>query len=801
MNPLILEIPTIAITGSSGKTTTREIIASILEQKWNVSKNTGNKNLPMHTQQIAESYTPAVDAILLELGMGKQGAGEKHCSYIQPNVSVITNIGTAHYGNLGNSIASTAQYKSALIKYMKQDGLLLLNNDDENSTLLDISTFTGKITTVGIIHQADYQASNIKYAKNGMDFQVTLDGKKELFFIPTFGSHNILNALVAIAIAHHFQFTIAEIRAGLANYQVPIKRLNFIELNNNSLLIDDTVNANPQSVKAAIDVLGEVGKEKKKMVVLGSMLELGEYTVEGHKEIGQYVANNQVDVIYTYGQGAKWIREGAIEAGFDGTKVRHFKSRDDLHREVKHDMEANSVVLVKGSSAMNMHKTVQYIKDRFFYSIVLANELAENVMYMSEQTLQQLGIESNEMTLHFGTCTKKLQIHIDETVPYGDLVIPQKLTNELSIPNLPYDYYLALDELFLGPVIGMLVYTRYMEDPKQQLLRFAQYSTIKGLIFLFRPESVNMSEQTITGYYYDPATQSFIEGTFPYPSVIFNRIPLREKRYQHFKQYIGENIFNYPYRNTNKLDFWLQMSKQPIIKKHLPRTKEYQNVNSLLTSLKICAAIYLKPATMAGGNGIFHLKKVDEGYVWSDVLGNKCSVRSKEELIQTLDTHLIKNKTYIIQEEIPSFTKEQHKIDFRVYFQKDYTESWKYSGMETKVGQIGSIISNSKNREKVVQGETALQEFYQLNEMKTKQKVDEITQLCIRVLKIMEKRGNILGDAAVDLVIDEQNKVWLLEVQLNYAAEIKANRGEDEQQVLPFILPTPFEYAKARSKF
>ncbi|MBT2632951.1 UDP-N-acetylmuramoyl-tripeptide--D-alanyl-D-alanine ligase, partial [Bacillus sp. ISL-101] len=119
MNPLILKVPTIAITGSSGKTTTREMISSILEQKWKILKNIGNKNLPIHTQKIAESYNPSVQAILLELGMGKQGAGEKHCNFIQPNVSVITNIGSAHYGNLGNSIASTAKYKSALIKNMK----------------------------------------------------------------------------------------------------------------------------------------------------------------------------------------------------------------------------------------------------------------------------------------------------------------------------------------------------------------------------------------------------------------------------------------------------------------------------------------------------------------------------------------------------------------------------------------------------------------------------------------------------------------------------------------------------------
>ncbi|MBT2719203.1 YheC/YheD family protein [Bacillus sp. ISL-57] len=310
-----------------------------------------------------------------------------------------------------------------------------------------------------------------------------------------------------------------------------------------------------------------------------------------------------------------------------------------------------------------------------------------------------------------------------------------------------------------------------------------------------------MTNKTISGYYYNPETKSFILGTFPYPSVIFNRIPLREKRYQHLIEHIQGNLFNYPYGNTNKWDFWVHMSKQPIIKKHLPRTKEYQNVNSVLKAFQTCEAVYLKPATMAGGNGIFHVKKASEGYLWSDGFGNKFPIKSKEEFIQTLQKNLIKNKKYLIQEEIPSFNKEKNKIDFRVYLQKDYTKKWKYSGMETKVGQKDSIISNSKNRERVIPGETALKEIYNLNEDQTKQKVEEITQLCIRALKVMEKKGYKLGDAAVDLVIDKNKKVWLLEVQLNYAAEIKANRTEDEQRILPLILPTPFEYAKSLSGF
>lgn len=801
VNPLILDIPTIAITGSSGKTTTREILSSILEEKWKIVRNIGNKNLPNNTKQIAENVDPTINAIVLELGMGKPGAGERHCSHLQPNISVITNIGSAHYGNLGNSIESTAKNKSALIKHMKQDGILVLNGDDENSKLLDTNNFQGKIIKVGTNHDVDYRATDITYVKNGMEFNVVLDNVVEPFFLPSFGFHNIHNALLGIAIAHLVGFSAAEIRAGLVKYEVPIKRLNIYEINNQSLLIDDTVNANPQSVNAALDVQEEIGKGMKRIVVLGSMLELGDYTEEGHKEVGAYAAQKEVDVILAYGRAAIDIVQGAIEAGFDPNKVIHFKSRDDMHRELKREIDQNSIILVKGSSAMNMNKTVEFIMNRYFYCIKMDTKLNEDTIQMSSKTFEYLDIEKEQILLHFGQLKKPLNVVINDKLNLGELIIPQKLSKDVYIPSLPYEYYWDETNLHVGPVIGMIVYTRYIEDPQQQLLRFANYHHIKGLIYFFFPDTLNKKTQTISGYYFNPDTDSFKWGTFPFPNSIFNRIPLRLSRYNYLKEHLGDAIFNYPYGNTDKLDFWKLMYMQPVIKHHLPRTKEYRDVNSVLKALKSCDAVYLKPASMAGGAGIFHVKRMNESYLWTDIDGNKTEITSKEQFNSILKDQLIKKKTYIVQEEIPTFNKERNKIDFRLYIQKDYTMQWKYSGIETKVGHKESIISNSKKRENVIPGDQALQEFYQLSEEEARKKIENMTTVCIRILKIMEKKGHKLGDACFDLVVDQEGKFWVLEPQINYAAEIKQFRDEGEQRVLPDILPTPFEYAKALGEF
>lgn len=792
-------IPVIAITGSSGKTTTRELIAAILETKMEILKTPRNKNLPLHTKKTISLYNPSHKAILLEMGMGKKGAGKRHCTYVQPNFSIITNIGSAHFGNLGNSINETAKFKSLLIKYMSPTGTLFINADDENSKLLDISSFKGTLIKVGINKAADYKAQEIKYLENGMSFKVALDDKKEEFYIPVFGLHNVYNALFAIAISHQLKFTPKEIKSGLEKYVEPIKRLNIIKLKNSSILLDDTVNANPQSVTAAIDVIMKIGTNKKKIVIIGSMLELGEYSKKAHEQIGQYFAEKKIDLVYTYGEEAKWVKKAAIEAGLTPSKVRHFSDRNEMHNLIKETIEPNSIILVKGSSSTEMYRTVDFIKNNFWYSIVLDNLSTKDEIRLNSKTLKQMNIENNNLTMHFGAMTKKLNLRIDESLETGILIIPQKLSKSISIPLLPYEYQIKEDQLYLGPVIGMLVLPRYYKDPDQQLLRFANYNKIKGLIFLFKQSSIDTVNKTIDGYYYNPENNSFILSTLPYPSVIFNRTDLGIKLYNHLKGQIGNNIFNYPYRNTDKLRFWQRMVKMPEIKTHLPITNEYKGVKSLVKMLNVHKGVYLKPTTLAGGNGILLIRKSNNHYKLIDTSNQQYLIKSKVELTKILKNNLAKRK-YIMQQEIRYF-HEDSKIDFRVYFQKNGQKIWNYRGMETKIANEGSIISNSKNRKKILPGERALAEIYNLDKAKIGEKKKEIAQLCIKVLKKMEQQGFKLGDVAIDLIIDKNLKIWLLEMQVNYAAEIKALRTEDERAILSKILPTPFEYAKDLAGF
>jgi UDP-N-acetylmuramoyl-tripeptide--D-alanyl-D-alanine ligase len=359
--------PIIAITGSAGKTTTKELIASILKTRMEIFKSIKNLNLSMFTRHYAKAITPDHEAIVLEYGLQFPGEIKKHCSIIQPNMSVITNIGSAHVGNFKSNIIELAKAKSEIIKGMDPLGSLYLNADDANSKLLLTDSFKGTIITVGIEKKANYRARQISYSDTGMTFQVKLNKKNYAFTIPVYGIHNIYNALFSIAVTHQLGFTPEEMQQGFNNSARILKknrRLSLYHTGYNIQIIDDTFSANPQAMKAALDVLENLGKQNN-IAVLADMLELGNYTENGHKEVGKYLAAKKVDLLFTFGDYAQSIAHGAIESGFPVDKVFHFSDIEDLNTTLLRTLIPGSTVLVKGSHALNMNQTVKFLRSYY----------------------------------------------------------------------------------------------------------------------------------------------------------------------------------------------------------------------------------------------------------------------------------------------------------------------------------------------------------------------------------------------------------------------------------------------------
>ncbi|MFE3577541.1 YheC/YheD family protein [Lysinibacillus sp. NPDC059133] len=356
-------LPIIAITGSAGKTTSKAFLASILSVKWNIFESKDYWNTTEHTKKHKEEINASHEAVVLEYGMAYPGIITNHCSIIQPNISIITNIGLAHVGNFDGDIKGVAKAKSELIHGMDQNGLLILNKDDDNSKYLETQQFKGKILTVGIHSTADYQAYDIQYKDIGMTFKIKLQGQEMAMYIPILGEHHVYNALNAVAVADYLGFSPADIKAGL-NFKKPPRRLTIYNCRDDITLIDDTVHSHPQGVRAAIDVLTNIAK-KRKIAIIGQMRELGDLREEEYRKLGEYIYEQDIDLFITYGFRTEEMGAAAQARGMDSAKIYHFLDKEKLHALLEKIIKPHDTILVKGASKTNMFDTVKFLDQKY----------------------------------------------------------------------------------------------------------------------------------------------------------------------------------------------------------------------------------------------------------------------------------------------------------------------------------------------------------------------------------------------------------------------------------------------------
>lgn len=353
------DIPVAGVTGTSGKTTTKEMIASIFKRKWKTLKTVGNMNLPdfapSHIMRLGRGYQAAV----FEMGMNRPGHISKQAKIIQPKVGIITHIGAGHVEHLG-SLDKIIQEKAGIIQGIPENGYLVLNADDVNTSRIDLSGFKGKIVYYGLNNKADYTARNIKNTDHGIYFTVTIKHQDHEFFIPTFGRHNVSNALAAIAAARIFGIDPETIKQGLARYRKPNMRLQIVQGVRNSTLINDTYNANPDSMMAGLEVLSTISEGKPKVAVLGNMLEQGALCKQNHRKVGEKAAELKVDWLVTVGRLAREIAKGARQKdNAKNMKIWSFILKKQAIDFLKTNLPNNAVVLVKGSRGAYMEKLVK----------------------------------------------------------------------------------------------------------------------------------------------------------------------------------------------------------------------------------------------------------------------------------------------------------------------------------------------------------------------------------------------------------------------------------------------------------
>lgn len=343
------DIPVVALTGSCGKTTTKAMLASILSQVANTHVTQGNFNneigLPLSILQLDESHHYAV----FELGANHIGEIAKLSAMAQPDVALITLVAPAHLEGFG-SIEGVYQAKSEIFAALDDDGVMIYNADD-NFALKWQEQFAAKTKLAfGIDNPAQVYASDIEQSNDSVRFQLHCELEGAAVMLPAPGKHNVMNALAASACMRALDIPMSAIVTGLANFEAVPGRLNIKQGINDSVIIDDTYNASPRAVKAALDVLAN--NDGNKILVLGDMGELGESASELHRDIGVYARQVKVDALYTMGPLARHTSEGFGDQAF------HFEDHTSLAKAVKASLTPETTVLVKGSRSMQMEKVV-----------------------------------------------------------------------------------------------------------------------------------------------------------------------------------------------------------------------------------------------------------------------------------------------------------------------------------------------------------------------------------------------------------------------------------------------------------
>ncbi|MEP6586297.1 MAG: UDP-N-acetylmuramoyl-tripeptide--D-alanyl-D-alanine ligase [Candidatus Udaeobacter sp.] len=348
-----LALKVLAITGSNGKTSTKDFAASVLARRFRVTKTEGNFNNHVGLPRTILEATSEDEVAVWEIGMNHPGEIAALSKIAAPDAAIITNIGVAHIEFMGSREAIAAE-KGALAEAIETQGTVILNADDPFSEGIAART-RAKVVSAGTTGGA-VRAIEIRQSADGSEFTVVEGAHRCRAQLPVAGTHMVQNALLAVAAGRAFGLSIEECAAGLAAAPLTKARLQIKEIGGVQFL-DDSYNANPDSMKAALRTLVELDAEGKRIAVLGEMRELGAESERGHREIGETAATLGVDQLITIGDAAELIAEGARTAGLD--KVSSARSTSDAAKLLGEMAEPGDLVLIKGSRAARTEEVIE----------------------------------------------------------------------------------------------------------------------------------------------------------------------------------------------------------------------------------------------------------------------------------------------------------------------------------------------------------------------------------------------------------------------------------------------------------
>lgn len=350
----LYDIPVIAVTGSVGKTSTKDVIASVVSSKYKTLKTEGNNNnnigLPLTILKLKDH-----EAMVVEMGMNHFGEISLLTDIARPTLAVITNIGTSHIGNLG-SRENILKAKLEILEGMIVPKIIINNDNDllhkwyeKNKNKIEIHTF-------GIQNESELTAKDIKLKEESSEFLAKSPSGLVKINVPVGGEHFVYNALCAIEVGHILGIADDNIKKGIEKFELTKKRMDIKKLANGAILINDAYNASYESMKASLNFLAR-HTGKRKIAVLGDMFELGEYTEELHRNVGKEVVKNGIDILICSGENSKYIIEETKKS--KNLKIYFMNNNEQIVEKLTQELRNGDVVLVKASNGMKFFEICQ----------------------------------------------------------------------------------------------------------------------------------------------------------------------------------------------------------------------------------------------------------------------------------------------------------------------------------------------------------------------------------------------------------------------------------------------------------
>lgn len=358
----LYNIPVVGVTGSVGKTSTKDIIASVVSQKYNTLKTEGNNNnhigVPKTILRLKDE-----EAAVIEMGMNHLGEIRALSNISKPTLTVITNIGTSHIGNLG-SRQNILKAKLEILEGMKEKKIVINNDNDLLHKWYEENKNNYDITTFGIINDSDFMAEEILLNENGSSFICESESGKIQIEVPVAGEHYIYNALCAVAVGKRLNLSEQQIIEGIKSVEIAKKRMEIVSLKENIMLVNDTYNASLESIKEALKYIKSLHKGRK-IAVLGDVLELGDFSEKVHEKIGEEVVKQNIDMLICCGESSKNICRVALEKGMAKEKIYYENNIKNVLKRIREKMEKDDVILLKASNGMKFSDIATELIDKY----------------------------------------------------------------------------------------------------------------------------------------------------------------------------------------------------------------------------------------------------------------------------------------------------------------------------------------------------------------------------------------------------------------------------------------------------